>query len=351
MTRPSLSRVFAAIQLGISRQKMPFYAVARGHKPGIYKTWAECQDSINGYARARYKKFATESEAKEFVQENTTSCPVVDRREAKKKDDDNGAAPSSLRPTTDSRNGGSLSPTLLEMKTSMKTLQKEISVLRTRFELYVSERGDTIPSKPPNPSSAPVQKRKHESDSEEDSDQEAHPSSSKKLSADDKDKEGDKSKFKVDSDDFLIVYTDGACGMNGRQGAKAGMGVFFAHDHPLNVAEAIKGRATNNNAEIQAATCALELARSAGFSKVAVHTDSQFMIDCCASWMKNWKKKGWVKSDGQPVKNKEELMVLDAAMSDLAVKWVHVKGHAGHEGNEEADKLARQGAKLYKSDA
>uniref|UniRef100_A0A0P4VVC9 Ribonuclease H1 n=1 Tax=Scylla olivacea TaxID=85551 RepID=A0A0P4VVC9_SCYOL len=290
MTRPSLSRVFAALQLGIARKKMPFYAVARGHKPGIYQTWAECQENINGYTRPRYKKFATESEAKEFVQENALTCPVVDRREASKKDEDNGAAPAS----------------------------------------------------------PPVQKRKHESESEEEGDED-QPSSSKKLNTEGK--EGDKSKFKVDSDGFLIVYTDGACWMNGKQGAKAGMGVFFGQEHPLNVAEPIKGRATNNNAEIQAATCALELARSAGFSKVAVHTDSQFMIDCASSWMKNWKKKGWVKSDGQPVKNKEELMVLDSAMEDLAVKWVHVKGHAGHEGNEEADKLARQGAKQYKSEA
>ncbi|XP_045116833.1 ribonuclease H1-like isoform X2 [Portunus trituberculatus] len=290
MTRPSLSRVFAALQLGIARKKMPFYAVARGNKPGIYQTWAECQESINGYARARYKKFATEAEAKEFVQENSLTCPTVDRRETSKKAEDNGAPPSS----------------------------------------------------------PPVQKRKHESESEEEGDED-RPSSSKKLNAEGK--EGDKTKFKVDSDGFLIVYTDGSCWMNGKQGAKAGMGVFFGQDHPLNVAEPIKGRPTNNNAEIQAATCALELAKSAGFSKVAVHTDSQFMIDCASSWMKNWKKKGWVKSDGQPVKNKEELMVLDSAMDDLAVKWVHVKAHAGHEGNEEADKLARQGGKQYKSEA
>lgn len=29
---------------------------------------------------------------------------------------------------------------------------------------------------------------------------------------------------------------------------------------------------------------------------------------------------------------------------------VHVKGHAGHEGNMEADKLAKAGGKLYKSE-
>ena len=49
------------------------------------------------------------------------------------------------------------------------------------------------------------------------------------------------------------------------------------------------------------------------------------MIDCASSWMKNWKKRDWKKSDGQPVKNKEELMDLDTAMNELAVKWVSIK--------------------------
>lgn len=133
-----------------------------------------------------------------------------------------GARPPSL-------DDGRLSPTLLEMKTSMKRLQKELSELRTRFELYVESRGGSIPSKRVPPSSAPVQKRKHESESEEEEeDKDSRPSSSKKLT-----KDVDKSKFKVDSDGFLILYTDGACWMNGKQGAKAGMGVYFGPDHPL----------------------------------------------------------------------------------------------------------------------
>ncbi|XP_050715109.1 ribonuclease H1-like isoform X2 [Eriocheir sinensis] len=292
MPRPPLSRLLAVLKLTAPRKKMPYYAVARGIKPGIYESWPECQKNIVGYAGARYKKFSTESEAKEFVQENSLTCPVVDRREASKKE---ASAPTSTSP----------------------------------------------------------QKRRHEDDSDDDEsddddDDEARPSSSKKLNVEAK--SVDKSKFSMDSDEYLIVYTDGACWMNGKQGAKAGVGVYFGPDHPLNVSEPVKGRATNNMAEIQAATYALELAQAAGFTKVAVHTDSQFMINCASSWMKNWKKKGWVKSDGEPVKNKEELIVLDAAMEGLVVKWVHVKGHAGHEGNEEADKLARQGAKLYKSE-
>lgn len=33
--------------------------------------------------------------------------------------------------------------------------------------------------------------------------------------------------------DFVVVYTDGACENNGFKGAKAGVGVWFGDDHPL----------------------------------------------------------------------------------------------------------------------
>lgn len=114
----------------------------------------------------------------------------------------------------------------------MKNLQKGVSQLRTQFEEYVTSRGTNLHSKHVPPSSA--QKRRHEDDSdddESDDDDEARPSSSKKLNVEAKNV--DKSKFSVDSDEYLIVYTDGACWMNGKQGAKAGVGVYFGPDHPL----------------------------------------------------------------------------------------------------------------------
>ncbi|XP_042232542.1 ribonuclease H1-like isoform X1 [Homarus americanus] len=343
----SLSRVLSTIQI-LHVRKMPFYAVARGHKPGIYESWPECQKQINGFHCARYKKFSTKDEAEEFVQENAASNPVVDRRE---------------KPATERENKGSekekasepsrqLDPALNEMKNKMKRLQKELSVLRSEFDDYVATTCGVHPKFSRKNSSlkpsfaADKRKRDDSSDSDEDSN---GPSVVKKLNTGDSGG-SDKTKFSTDSDGFLIVYTDGACEFNGRNGAKAGVGVYFGKDHPLNVSEPVKGRATNNTAEIQAASFALELAKASGFSKVSIHTDSQFMINCMTSWLKNWKKKNWVKSDGEPVKNKEDLIALDAASEDLAVKWVHVKGHAGHEGNEIADKLARQGAKLYKAD-
>lgn len=49
-------------------QKMAaFYAVAAGKAPGIYRTWAECKAAVDGAKGARFKKFATESEAAAFI--------------------------------------------------------------------------------------------------------------------------------------------------------------------------------------------------------------------------------------------------------------------------------------------
>ena len=44
-----------------------FYAVKIGKTPGVYETWAECQNQINGFSGAVYKGFVTKEEALAFV--------------------------------------------------------------------------------------------------------------------------------------------------------------------------------------------------------------------------------------------------------------------------------------------
>ncbi|TRY61041.1 hypothetical protein TCAL_13529, partial [Tigriopus californicus] len=102
---------------------------------------------------------------------------------------------------------------------------------------------------------------------------------------------------------------------------------------------------TNNSAEIQAATEAVRVAKASDVKQLCINTDSQFLINCITLWIKNWKKKGWMTASNQPVKNKEDLMLLDEELSDpsIQVTWNHVRGHAGIEGNEMADALARAG--------
>lgn len=39
--------------------------------------------------------------------------------------------------------------------------------------------------------------------------------------------------FLIDDNEYVIVYTDGACENNGKNNAAAGFGVYFNDDHPL----------------------------------------------------------------------------------------------------------------------
>uniref|UniRef100_A0A915AJK4 ribonuclease H n=2 Tax=Parascaris univalens TaxID=6257 RepID=A0A915AJK4_PARUN len=53
-----------------SKEKV-YYAVARGHRPGVYKSWAECQEQTKDFKGAKFKKFTEEDEAKFFAEGNT----------------------------------------------------------------------------------------------------------------------------------------------------------------------------------------------------------------------------------------------------------------------------------------
>ncbi len=47
--------------------KKNFYAVKNGRRIGIYKTWAECQQQVQGYPNALFKGFATLTEAESYM--------------------------------------------------------------------------------------------------------------------------------------------------------------------------------------------------------------------------------------------------------------------------------------------
>ncbi|KFQ20697.1 PREDICTED: ribonuclease H1, partial [Merops nubicus] len=144
--------------------------------------------------------------------------------------------------------------------------------------------------------------------------------------------------------DFAVVYTDGCCSGNGRNRARAGIGVYWGPGHPLNTSERLPGRQTNQRAEIHAACKAIEQAKSQNIKKLIIYTDSKFTINGITSWVDNWKTNGWRTSSGGSVINKEDFERLDNLSKDIEIQWMHIPGHAGFQGNEEADRLAREGA-------
>lgn len=45
-----------------------YYAVARGHKRGIFTIWNDCKEQVLGYKNAAYKRFKTKEEAENYIQ-------------------------------------------------------------------------------------------------------------------------------------------------------------------------------------------------------------------------------------------------------------------------------------------
>jgi len=147
--------------------------------------------------------------------------------------------------------------------------------------------------------------------------------------------------------EWIVVYSDGACRGNGKPGSIAGIGVWYGHNDPRNISERCPGDQTNNRAELIAIIRVLETEPHSNFG-ILIRTDSSYSLSCVTKWIQNWRAKGWKTADGKPVKNRDVIEYLSALLSHRAargqpVKLEYVKGHAGIEGNEGADRLAVRG--------
>lgn len=140
----------------------------------------------------------------------------------------------------------------------------------------------------------------------------------------------------------VVIYTDGACSGNPGPG---GWGVYLSYNgHEKDLCGGEKDT-TNNRMELMAAIQALNALKFP--CSVELYTDSNYVKQGMLSWLKGWKKKGWVNASRKPVKNKDLWMQLDEAQQDHQIQWKWVKGHAGDPGNERADELARKGMEPF----
>lgn len=135
------------------------------------------------------------------------------------------------------------------------------------------------------------------------------------------------------------IYTDGACTGNPGPGGW-GVVVYF-NDGSIYEMGGKETHTTNNQMEMQAAIAALKLLTAIKQQEpVTLYTDSEYLINGVTKWVKGWKKKGWKTAQGKAVLNQEIWETLDELNTKL-VTWEYVRGHAGNEGNERADLIAR----------
>lgn len=139
------------------------------------------------------------------------------------------------------------------------------------------------------------------------------------------------------SEEKVELFTDGACRGNPGPGGWGALLRFRGHEKELFGAEL---ETTNNRMELTAAIMGLEALSKP--CSVVLTTDSQYVLKGINEWMGNWVKRGWKTAGKKPVKNVDLWQRLDAALHQHNVEWVWVKGHSGHEENEQADQLANR---------
>lgn len=136
----------------------------------------------------------------------------------------------------------------------------------------------------------------------------------------------------VDCAGAVCIYTDGAS--SGNPGP-AGIGIFFKYGDKEKKISKYIGVATNNIAELEAIRHGLNHVKNPRLP-VRVFTDSSYAMGLLT--------KGWRAKKNQTLV--EAIRELMRKFKDL--KFIKVKGHAGHPGNEMADFLATSAIKSAK---
>lgn len=134
----------------------------------------------------------------------------------------------------------------------------------------------------------------------------------------------------------VYIYTDGAC--SGNPGA-GGWGAILKYGDAYKELYGAEKLTTNNKMELTAVIIALKALKFP--CEVILTTDSKYVVDGIEKgWARSWQRHGWIKSDKKPALNRELWEELLGLLDVHKVKFVWVKGHAGHPENERCDELA-----------
>jgi len=135
----------------------------------------------------------------------------------------------------------------------------------------------------------------------------------------------------------ILVFSDGGARNNPGPG---GYGILIVDGEKRREISGGFSHTTNNRMELMG--CIVALRTLAGDPRpVSLYTDSSYVVNGISKgWAKNWRRRGWIKADGQPALNPDlwkELLEL-TENRDITFNWV--KGHAGHPENERCDEMA-----------
>jgi ribonuclease HI len=146
----------------------------------------------------------------------------------------------------------------------------------------------------------------------------------------------------------LYVFADGSSVLDPKINARrGGYGIWFGEKDPRNVSEPFALlEPTNNRCELMALIRTIEIVREYEVGGaidprqlLVICTDSRYAINCVTKWWDKWQSNRW---KNNTVKNRKLIEKLRSLFTSRPVALCYVQGHAGIEGNEGADRLARQ---------
>jgi len=130
----------------------------------------------------------------------------------------------------------------------------------------------------------------------------------------------------------IELFTDGAS--SGNPGPGGYGAILRSGQHYKELSEGFR-KTTNNRMELLAVIKGLEALKSPN-QQVTIYSDSKYVIDSVEKkWLQGWVKKGFAGK-----KNKDLWMRYLEVSRIHQIKFIWVKGHAGHPENERCDQLA-----------
>lgn len=181
-------------------------------------------------------------------------------------------------------------------------------------------------------------------------------------------------------ENHIVIFTDGAARGNPGPGGFGAIAIYpNAHGEPQ--VDEIGGRenlTTNNRMELKAVIEAIKnfigYYQNLSEYSFTIYIDSGYVVKGATEWLSNWKRKNWITTGKEDVKNKDLWMELDRLLQDgdgkvasvglgfgvgnpsaprigaakigvrksraLKIEWKLIEGHAGVWGNERCDVIA-----------
>ena len=119
-------------------------------------------------------------------------------------------------------------------------------------------------------------------------------------------------------------------------------------EYYIEITKSSSSQLSNNYAELEAFHQVLLNVRAYQFKRLHVCADSMYVINGITEWCKGWERNGFMNRFGEPISNQDLWKAVWSTFKALRadgyqISISHVKGHAGHPGNNQADWLATIG--------